>query len=261
MKILKIMKPRSMQFINLFFSLLLLSPFCFADKKLSIEVDHPLESEGLYRIGADGTYYYKEGPKPHRNSWNIHGGPYLPQNLFNPQNNYTFTEVYGNKAKPIIFADFFWKPFKHKNFSFLLGTGLMPASGNGRFSNNVVSDNEKFYLFTFPNRVGLDYAFKIFNTQILVPYINGGFKFFSFIEMPRSFKLDKIKIGNSTGSFFGGGLMINLSFLDRNAAAEMNADYGFKQTWLMVNYSSFTSFKEGLNFGADSISAGLRFDY
>jgi hypothetical protein len=111
----------------------------------------------------------------------------------------------------------------------------------------------------FPNQLTLIYRFQYADSQIVVPYIEGGAGYFTFAELRDDNK--NSVFGGAAVTVAAGGLNIQMDWIDRKASQTLDADYGVNHVWLTTEVRAIVGLNESIDFSATLFNAGLLFDF
>lgn len=233
-------------------------------------IKHPNQKHGLYKISADGAYYYKVEESPRSYGVSIKGGAFLFNDLANPRTGASFKEVYGTSAKPTVFVEYLWPFFKDKDVSSLLramriklGAGFIFASGNGRFSNPIYADviaPEDYVFLGLPLQVGLQYAFEFYDRQIFVPYGSAALDYMLAMEIQDG-EFERSRFLGQLGAHLAGGVAISLGWLEESARFELDREFGINKTYLTVEIRQNIAIQQDFKFTATSVVGGLWLEF
>ena len=215
------------------------------------------------RVQSDGSYIYDRIESPLEGSFAFHLGIFGPLDIQNPSNLFTFEDIYGQQPGPVLFFDWDWTLTRgagHINVRFT--TGAYFAQGKGRFADPARADEEPLEQFTFvlfPNQVTLQYKFQYSDTQLFVPYIEGGGGYFTFAE----FRDDggDPKLGGSLVAVGGGGLQILMDWIEPRYAANLDRDYGVNHTWFLAEFKAIVGLDDTFDFTSALINIGFLVEY
>ncbi|MBC7466629.1 MAG: hypothetical protein H7256_11615 [Bdellovibrio sp.] len=241
-------------------------------------IKHPGAAEGLIRIDKDGNYIYAMTKDLKKQSGHLYIGQAnnpdvsisidatdINGNPTGAVNSYNFDDFYKGTSKILIGYDYEWFPWAEKTMlGIQAGASFMYADGHGRLvassttATNPVSQ-EKFSFLTLPLNLGLVYRFQYKDTQMFVPYVDGGGTYMVLAE-----KREDKSAPNFTGGFgfYGaGGLLINLTAMDRETAQELNSEYGIGNLWLSLEFKAVEVEAETFKFSSQFFNAGVSFDF
>lgn len=233
-------------------------------------IKHPGQKQGLYKITADGRYYYKVDESKKKYGLAIKGGALILNQLKNNDTDVRFKDIYGNSAKPAVYIEYYWSFFKDRNVPNLLkkarvkiGSGLFFASGTGSFSDpnyQNVEASENFTFLAFPNTLGLHLAFEFKDKQLIVPFVTGALEYLVGIELQND-NFGRTKYLGQLGSHFGGGIMLSLGWLEESAKFDLDSEFGINQTYFTVELRQNVAIQSDFDFTASSINAGIQFEF
>lgn len=230
--------------------------------------------EGLEAKTSDGTYLYRLDVKSgKRRSGNLRFGimspPAISTLIESDLGAYelTYEEMYSSNSVPIIIYDYEWAPFESwNNLRAQIGIGGFFTQGNGRFATPVTDADgeetfvarEKFTFIGLPASLGVVLRFQIGNSWF-VPFVNGGGTYTGLIETRDDGQKTNIL---GTPSFYGGGgLMLNLSKIDRDTGYIFDRDYSISNLWLNFEGRLVQSFSQELDVSSNIFFIGLVADY
>lgn len=190
-------------------------------------------------------------------------GFFGPPALKNDKTGTTFQDIYTRDQLPVLFADYEWplsKKLGHIGIKF--GSGLFLAQGKGVFvkpdyANRRPDDipTEQYTFFMFPNQLTAQYRFQYSENQAIVPYVEGGAGYFTFVE----FRDDSSspKIGGSLQTVFAGGVNFLMDWLDPDAVMRLDQDYGINHVYLTTEFRQILSVNKAYDFTSSVINAGF----
>lgn len=235
-------------------------------------IKHPNQKKGLYKISADGKYYYRVKESPKKYGIAVKGGAFLFKDLVNPQTQIKFTEVYGTSAKPTLFIEYLWPFFKNRDVPKILkaarlklGGGLLFASGHGLFGDGNYSGiraPEKYTFIGLPLEVGLQYAFEFFDEQIFIPYGTAALSYMLGMEVQDGrFQRGATKFMGQAGAHLSGGVALGLGWLEESAKFDLDAEFGINQAYLTVEFRQNIALQQDFKFTSASIVGGLWLEF
>lgn len=223
---------------------------------------HPNQEKGLYKINKKSEYLYKYKQSPAKGFINVKAGNVNLAN-FEAEDGTKFSDLYDSDSITALFFEYDWEPFKkHRSLSVKVGGGLSYARGSGRFVGNTnVQDSplERFNFMLFNSTAGLTYKFKNLSNQLFIPFVTGGLDYNLATEFKSGFSAFKYQ--GILGAHAGGGLSINISWLERQASLDLDRQYGINNTYLTIEARNIISFDEDEDIGGLIIIAGLSFEY
>ena len=138
-----------------------------------------------------------------------------------------------------------------------LSLGRMTTGGAGNFPLSQSIGGEVDFTLV-PLHVSLLYRFVLYENQLFVPYIGGGWT--------RVYYRQKTEDGKKfEGSHDGGHLKVGIQFLlnslDKSRARTLQRKWGIENTYLFLEALSFVAKEDQIDLGGDSISLGLLMEY
>jgi hypothetical protein len=220
-------------------------------------IHHPLAQKGLIEITGDREYIYDVGHTPQTRAASLRFGFYDPTQLQNPDTGVHFTDLYSAQNVPMILLDYEWLLWRVPGrLFFTAGGGFFVANGHGRFVHETFfTPRENFTFLVFPASAGLTWRLQFFEHQIFVPYVTGGATIFSFAEI----RDDSVgpRFGGSPAAYAGGGLAINMNFMDTRSMLELDREYGINDVWFTAEFRRFQAIDTRFDFSANFINAGF----
>jgi hypothetical protein len=153
---------------------------------------------------------------------------------------------------------------KYRSLSFKAGAGIAYARGNGQFvGENSVNEgqisSEKYTFMMIPISAGVVYKFKYINDQLFIPFATGSLDYNLATEFRSGF--EAFKYAGILGAHFGGGVLLNLGWLERSAALELDKEFGINNTYLSIEARQVVSFEDENDINGFMFLAGLSFEY
>ena len=233
-------------------------------------IKHPGQKQGLYKISADGKYYYKVEESKQRYGLALKGGAVILNQLENPETGVSFNDIYGSGAKGAFFLEYYYSYFKNKNVPNILkkarvkfGSGLLFASGEGNFNDPNyagINSRESFTFLVFPNHLGLHLSFEIKGNQLIVPFVTGALEYNVGIEIQNE-NLGRTKFLGQLGAHVGGGLALSLGWLDEAAKFDLDQEFGINQTYLTAELRQNIALQSDFDFTATFLNIGLQLEF
>jgi hypothetical protein len=233
-------------------------------------IKHPGQKQGLYKISADGKYYYKVEQSKQKYGLALKGGAVILNQLENPETGVTFNDIYGSGAKGAFFLEYYYSYFKNKNVPNILkkarvkfGSGLLFASGEGNFNDPNyagVNSRESFTFLMLPNHLGLHLSLEIKGNQLIVPFVTGALEYNVGIEIQNE-NLGRTKFLGQLGAHFGGGLALSLGWLDEAAKFDLDHEFGINQTYLTAELRQNIALQSDFDFTATFLNIGLQLEF
>jgi hypothetical protein len=140
--------------------------------------------------------------------------------------------------------------------------GIITAQAKGRFTHPTRVDeetDERFTCVMLPLQATLLYRFQFWDTQLFVPFVEGGGMYAPIIELRDD--TNAPRYGGAPAAVAAGGLNILLDGLDPTSILHLDADYGINHVWLTLQYRQIVGVKKDLDISSNLISAGLSFDF
>ena len=238
-------------------------------KKGTKYIEHPLAEKGLIRIEKDGSYIYKTDidQAGHNNKTGVFriGGIDAPK-ILAKDGLTTFETMYQGSPVPYFMFDYEWQPFtSFGRLGIQLGIGFLISHGNGRFAcdtgctvNGQIA-KESYTFLAVPLTAGGLYRLDLTAHQWVAPYLAGGGAYIPVFE---------IRDDNSSphglgvpGVYGAGGVMFNITALDKDTAFVLKKEYGISNLWVTGEYRILKNFNADLDFSSNIISAGISVDY
>lgn len=220
--------------------------------------------EAPMSIGTQGEFFYPVEKSEFVGAAGVRFGVWSPPDIRNPNNGLTFKQIYKTSTSlPSIGFDYEY-PFTRAIGRMGLRTelGIVSAQAKGRFKNPSRVDEETDERFTFlmlPLQATLLYRFQFWDSQLFVPFVEGGGMYAPIIELRDDNKSPRF--GGAPAVVAAGGLNILLDGLDPKSILHLDADYGINHVWLTLQYRQIVGVKKDLDISSNLISAGLSFDF
>ncbi|HEY8272628.1 MAG TPA: hypothetical protein VIG33_17170 [Pseudobdellovibrionaceae bacterium] len=222
-------------------------------------IHHPDAKKGLIRIEQDGTYVYKIKTTKKNQTGIVRFGFMSPPDIKSADGLSDFKSMYTSSEVPTIMFDYEWQPFsKYGKLGLQVGMGVGTANGQGHFLKDGSIAPEKYTFVILPLNVGLLYRLEYFNRQWVAPYVAGGGTYIAVAELRDD---GKQHFSGTPAAYAGGGLMFNITALDKSMAFNLDSEYGVGNLWFVAEYRLQTSFSEDLNFRGSIMSFGISADF
>ncbi|MBC7372073.1 MAG: hypothetical protein H7326_10935 [Bdellovibrionaceae bacterium] len=224
---------------------------------------HPDAKKGLIRIEQDGTYVYKVSTKKSNQTGIVRIGMMEPPKILAADGIHNFASMYGESGLPMVMAEYEWQPFSSfGKLGVQAGVGFATAEAKGYFAEGGTTPDERseesYQFFAVPITLGVIYRFEYFKRQWLAPYASGGASYIGVAELRDD---DKNHFSGTPGAYGAGGIMFNISALDRNLAFDLSNQYGVANLWIIGEYRYQYAFSEELDFSGGIFSVGVGADF
>lgn len=228
--------------------------------------DTPVSIARPIKISKSGEYFYGFKSSSKNASASARFGFFGPPSIVNPVNNRAFEDLYTNADVPTLFFDyekFFTTSFGR--FGAKLGSGVFFSQGSGAFVVEADPERanrepvEKYSFLMMPNSLTAVYRFQYSDTQVLVPYVEGGGGYFTFVE----FRDDgeSPKFGGSAVGIAAAGFSFLMDWLDQQSVRELDNEYGINHVWLTGEYRLIQGINKEYDFTSSVINAGIRMEF
>jgi hypothetical protein len=203
-----------------------------------------------------------------RNALGLRYGAALTRN-FTSSSARNFNTIYGSSYAPDISLFYEYQPFHSERYGNIGifgmgGIGYYHATGQFGFAlpkpeggTFPLATDVRFQFFTLPVTLGLDYRFNLFH--YLRPYIMAGPTVIGYVEL-RNDPINGNR-GNSRGLFVSVGTAIMLDWIFGSNTWSMYTNYGFKHTYLTIDYTRLNTFSGDISFDLSGFYAGMTFEY
>ena len=232
------------------------------DSKPPTPVAHP-GIEQPVSVTADGDYLYKVEASPRKGGVSFRFGTLSAPKLENRINGVKFDEIYSNEPLVTLFLDYDWRIFSSfGRLSLKFGSGLTFTNGQGRFKDPSRINEapvERFNFILFPNQLTAAYKFQFTDTQILVPYVEGGGGYFTYAEIRDDAK--RARFGATPVAVAAGGVNFLLDWLDPVAIRSLDATYGINHLWLTAEVRQIVGLRSDFDFSSTSINGGFLVEF
>lgn len=220
---------------------------------------------------SNGTYFYKyERKATDRRTGHFKAGLMSPpaiSALIGGEYQLTFKEMYSSSPVPFFTYEMEWALFDNwPGLRAQAGVGAFFSQGNGRFARDVEDFDgqptniakERYTFFGVPLSAGLVLRLQVGNSWF-VPFANGGLNYTGLAETRDDSAKNTFLASPSL--YGGGGAMLNLTALDREASFTFDRDYKIRHLWLTAEARVIRSFSKDLDTSASIISMGFAADY
>jgi hypothetical protein len=177
---------------------------------------------------------------------------------------FTFQDMYNVSSLSGIDFIYEWQPLKSfGKLGVQAGVGFATATGKGYFKSSDASlagkiPRESYTFFSIPLSLGVVYRFEFMERQWAAPYVAGGGIYNGLVEYRND---SDLKALGSPAAYGAGGLLINLTALNKDLAFTMDREYGFSQLWLVAEYRRIQGFNKDLDVTTNQISVGIGAEY
>lgn len=236
---------------------------------------HPNQEKGLYKINRNSEYLYKFKKSPVKGFFNMKFGQinlkkYESDDKDANGNGRSFESLYDSDSITALFLEYEWEPFKkYRSLSVKAGGGVSYARGSGRFISTDGSPNpnaaagleaqERYNFMLWSSTLGLTYKFKIKEDQLFLPFVTGALDYNLATEFRSGF--EAFKYQGILATHFGGGVSLNLGWLERAAALELDKEFGINNAYLTIEARNVIVFDDDKDIGGFIFIAGLSFEY
>ena len=221
--------------------------------------------EAPVSVSKLNEFQYATEVTPQTNSISVRLGAAQPPNLQNPDNKFTYEQIYGDGYMPVILGDYEWRLTSSiGRLGLKAGSGIMVSQGNGRFKTNnalrtEVLAEERMTFITFPNTATLIYKFQYAEKQIIVPFVEGGAGVFTFAEIRDDNR--KPKFGAALAGVAAGGLNFLMDWLDERSVRNLDNEYGINHVWLTTEFRYVAGLNSEFDFSSSVINAGFMVEF
>ncbi|MCB0362632.1 MAG: hypothetical protein KDD35_07915 [Bdellovibrionales bacterium] len=227
-------------------------------------VPHPFADKGLIRIKSDGTYIYATEMSDQDRASSLRFGMYEPQQLSNPDTEVEFTYLYPDSSMPILLYDYEWQLWRGPfgKLGWKVGTGIYTANGNGSFKsaeNASITPRENFTFIALPNSIGLIYRLQFWDSQPLVPFVEGGLDAITFAEIRDDNKGPKF--GLATAAHGSGGVAFNIGLLDKSSVITLDREFGINSVWITLEYRLLLAINKKFDFSENFLNGGVMVEF
>lgn len=217
-------------------------------------------------IRKSGDFIYMTETSPQSASASIRFGVFGNPKITNPVTGLRFEEIYTKNELPILMGDYEWRLTSSVGrLGLKFTSGLFSASGAGQF---VVQDGsrrpddipeERFTFLMFPNQLTAVYKFQYADNQLVVPYVEGGGGYFTFVELRDDGK--STKFGGSLVTVAAGGVNFLLDWIDTKSIRQLDNDYGVNHVWLTLEMRVIVGLNKDVDFTSSLINGGFTMDF
>ncbi len=226
---------------------------------------HPNQEKGLYKINRENEYHYTYKKSPLNGFIHIKGGSLDLRNFPSKNSQTKFNDLYNSNSITTVYFEYEWQPFKkHRSLSLNTGLGISYAQGQGRFIgveniNINLKAQEEYTFILFPMSVGLIYKFKFISDQLFLPFAAGAFDYNLATEFRSGLKA--FKYAGILGAHWGGGVLLNLGWFEKDSALELDKEFGVNNIYISLEGRQVISFYDDTDINGFIFLAGLSFEY
>lgn len=218
-------------------------------------------------IKASGEFRYPTEESPITGTASFRLGFFGPPQLVNREHsNVTFQTIYTANQLPVVFIDY-EKPLTSKvgHLGLKFSSGVFVASGRGQFAvtdgNRRPDDipQERYTFFMLPNTATVQYRFQYADRQPIVPYVEGGAGYFTFME----FRDDNSSptVGGALTTVAAGGVNLLMDWLDREAIRNLDLEYGINHVYLSLEFREIVGLNKSYDFSSSVVNAGFTLQF
>lgn len=227
-------------------------------------IKHPGAKKGLTLIDRDGSYYYTPTrTSKHEQTSTVRLGAIKPPPAISAElatGTVNYESIYGSGSPFTILYDYEWMPLQgFGELGVQAGFGLFTSQGNGRFVDNGAVAREKYTFYGLPLNLGVVYRLNFFARQWVVPYVSGGGSYFVLGEIRDDGKAPHF-VG-TPAAYAAGGLMFNISALDRETSFRLDSEYGINTLWMTLEGRQVQAVNKDLDVSGTVFSLGIGADY
>jgi len=227
------------------------------------KVPHPFAKKGLVRITHDKVYFYRIKKSDQKYASSLRFGFFDLSNLTNLKAEVASSSIYPKSNGTIIFYDYEWQLWKKfGKLGWKLGTGLYFAKGNGKFkikSYDSLTPKEEFTFIIVPNSISAIYRLQFWDTQSIVPYIEGGGDVITFAETRNDGK--PTKFGLASAAHVAAGASLNLGLLNTASLINLDREYGINNIWLTSEFRALLGLSGQFDFTTNIINLGVLVEF
>ena len=221
-----------------------------------------IRKRGLYKINKNEEYLYRYNKSDFHGFFHLKIGSYNFEKLPSKTPGNQFVDFYDSNSATTFLLEYDWPVFKQvESLSLNLSGGFSYNRGRGQFvdTNIKTKAREKYTLWFLPLGVGLTYKLHFVSNQIFLPYVTGGLNYNLLLEHRKSF--EAFKYLGIFGSYFGGGLSINLGWFERLSALQLDQEFGINNVYLTLEARQVVSFEKDYDIAGLVFLGGLSFEY
>ncbi|RME16570.1 MAG: hypothetical protein D6797_04230 [Bdellovibrio sp.] len=242
------------------------SPLALGSEKATY-IHHPFAKKGLTVIDKEGVYHYKVKASPQDKAASLRLGFISFPQLTNKEGT-LFSSLYPDSSSPFLLGDYEWQFWRGGwgKLGIKVGSGIYFTQGNGVFKsseNAGKTPKEVFTFVLFPNNASVIYRAQLWDTQWLVPFAEGGLDYFTFLESRDDHKNPPLgaKAGGALAAHWAAGAGINTSLLAKEAALELDREYGINSAWFMAEFRMIIGLNNTYDFSSSSFNFGVLLEF
>jgi len=269
-KIKKLIKPTSLILIAI---LVTATQNSFAVDSGLKKTQHAGAVDGLTRIDSDGVYLYDVKNELKNQSSHIRLGaadnPTITVEVCQVATNnncatittINFNDIYAGSSKLTLGYDYeYFFTVSAGKLGAQLGFSAQYAQGQGRLKiDPTIPSVEKFTFLTVPLYLGGVYRFEYKDKQLFAPYVSGGGVYMGLVEKREN--SSKITMIGSPGFYGAGGVLFNITAMDREMASAFDNEYGVSNLWINLEFKTVNVSSNAFSYQSNYIQSGLSFDF
>lgn len=232
------------------------------------KIQHAGAADGLTRIDANGVYIYDVENELKNQSSHIRVGsadnPQITIDITDINGNITtvnFDDIYEGASKLTIGYDYeYFFTLNGGKLGAQIGAAFQYAQGQGRLVlNPTLKSIETFSFVTLPMYLGAVYRFEYKDKQLFAPYVAGGGVYMALAEKRED--RSKINAIGAPGFYGAGGILFNITAMDREMASDFDSEYGISNLWINLEFKTVNVSSEVFEYQSNYIQSGLSFDF
>jgi hypothetical protein len=225
-------------------------------------IPHPLAQKGLTRITSKNEYIYELKTSPQSRASTFLISTFEPTqfegNAMAGSATTYFEDIYSSSI--LFTGDYEWQLYNIflGKLGVKLGSGFMVTSGKGVYASTGSVSPEEYSFFLFPNVATAIWRMQIWDKQLLVPYVEAGGGYYTFLEMRAND--GRVKVGGAPVVLGAVGAYLQLGAFSRDAIRTLDRDYGINALSLNVEFRAVQGMGK-FDLSHSSISGGFGFEY